>query len=265
VSTITVTPTVELSNVPPRVRLDVVDSGTPAIFAATVVRLDPDGRTTEVRTADGNPLPLSTFGATRVGLAYDYEAPFDQPVSYSTLENPATVSAEVTVNETRIWLISPGVPALSMPVSLLAGSLQEEEWAVAQTVHWPMGRALPVVHTDGVRKAAASSLTVEIDTLEDLRGLTALLADTGPLLFNIPPSYGLGVDTCYIAVGAVRNARVTDIGSDPYRAVELPFQVVDRPAGGTQAQRTYADLLVYPTYTALQAAYPTYAALLSGP
>jgi hypothetical protein len=46
----------------------------------------------------------------------------------------------------------------------------------------------------------------------------------------------------------------------------MPFQVVDRPVGGSQAQRTLADLIApYPTLGDLKAAYPTLADLLSGP
>jgi len=42
--------------------------------------------------------------------------------------------------------------------------------------------------------------------------------------------------------------------------------VVDRPAGGTQAQRTYTDVLAtYATYSAVRTKYATYSALLAGP
>jgi hypothetical protein len=54
-------------------------------------------------------------------------------------------------------------------------------------------------------------------------------------------------------------------GTDYVRDVTVPFTVVARPAGGTQSQRTLADLLVYPTITALNAQYVNLAAVLAGP
>jgi hypothetical protein len=260
-SVVTVAPTVEPGNWPPRVRLDVTDTSIPLYQEVTVTRLDPNGRTATVRTPDGNPLTLTSS----VGLVYDYEAPYGQPVTYSTVEDPATVSAQVTVDEDRIWLIHPGVPELSAPVELRSSSLLEEEWAVEQGVFFPQGREFPVVHTDGIRRAPSSSLTVAVDSLADLSRVRSLLRDASVLLLNVPAGLGLGFDTSYVAIGNVRNARVSDIGSDPKRAVTLPFVVVDRPSGGTQADRTYSDLLSYSTYADLQAAYTDYQAVLSGP
>lgn len=258
--TITVTPTVELSNVPPRVRLDITASA--GETATTVTRLDPDGNTVPVRTPDGAALSIS--GTT--GLLYDYEMPYGAAVSYSSLESSATISAQVTVAVSSAWLIHPGVPALSMPVDFWKGSFEEETWDVRQGLFWPMGRSTPVVQTDGSRKAAASSMSIAIESVTDFAALRTLVQDAGTLLLNIPALMGIGVDTCYIAVGAIRNRRLSDIGTDPRRSVEMSFQIVSRPAGGTQAQRTYADVLAGSlSYTAVKANYPTYLELLAGP
>lgn len=256
---ITATPTVEASNVPPRVRLNV--SATAGETSTTVVRNNPDGTTSPVRTGDGNPLPISGG----VALAYDYEAPFGVGVSYTTLESPTIVSVQVTVAITDIWLIHPGVPALSMPVKLRPGSLVQETLSVRQGVFWPMGRSTPVVITDGSRKKTQSTLIVSLETLTDLDALRALLSDAGALLLNIPAGMATGFDTSYIAVGDVTIGRWTDVSIDPFRDVTLPFTVVDRPAGGSTSQRTYTDLLSFSSYRALNAAYPTYTALLAGP
>jgi hypothetical protein len=265
VSTVTVAPTVDLTSTPPRVQLTVTDTGTPALFATTVTRLDPDGVWRNVRTPDGNPLVLTTSGANRVGTLFDYEAPYGTPLAYSTLESAGTVSAPVTVNETRAWLIDPSTPALSVTIELRKGSFDEEVWDVQQGTFWPMGRETPVVHTDGTRKAPQTSVTIKIDTSKELADLRALLSGAGVLLLNIPASLGFGFDTSYVAVGKVTNRRVSDIGTDPYRAVELPITVVDMPIGGSQSTRTYADLFAYTTYAQLATAYPSYTALLAGP
>jgi hypothetical protein len=269
-STVTVVATVESSTGPqdpPRVRLNVTDTGTsPALFSATVTRLDPDGRVVPVRTSDGNPLVLSTSGSNRTGLVYDYEMPYGAPVTYSTMETPGSSSAAVTVDEPNIWLVHPGVPELSMPVELRAGSLAEEEWGVQQGVFFPMGREFPVVQTDGSRKAAQSSLTVAISSRTDLDRIRALVSDAGTLLLNVPDSLNLGIDTAYIAVGAIRNVRPSDIGSVALRDIVMPFQVVDRPAGGSQSERTYVDVLAqFSTYAAVRNSYANYTALLAGP
>lgn len=268
-SVVTVVPTVEPSTGPtdpPRIRLNVTDTGSPAITSANVFRQNPDGRTVPVRTFDGNPLILTTSGSNRVGLLYDYEAPLGEAVSYSTAESPGTVSAQVTMDDPSIWLVHVGVPELSMAVELRAGSFAEEEWDVRQGVHWPIGRDTPVVQTDGARRAPSSSLTVAVELASDMWALRDLLRDAGPLLLNVPVSMGLGVETSYIAVGAVRNRRPSDIGGDPMRALELPYQVVDRPAGGSQAERNFADVVAdNATYADLTAKYGTFFDLLVGP
>ena len=257
--TVTVTPTVELGNTPPRVRLNITASA--GETSTTVTRLDPDGDTVPVRTEDGGPLPISAG----VGLLYDYEMPYGLSVTYSSLESPGTVSAQVTAAESQIWLVHVGVPALSVPVELNADSFAEEEWGAEQGVYWPLGGEFPIVHTDGQRKAPASSVVVRTHTLDELEAVRTLLSDMGTLLLNVPVSLGLGVDACYVAVGPVRNRRLVNIGGDPNRVIPLPYQVVDRPVGGSQAQRTLVDLLAYPTLGSLQAQYPTLLDLLAGP
>jgi hypothetical protein len=256
---VTVAPTLEASNVPPRVRLDV--TATAGETSTTVLRLDANGTTVPVRTNDGNPLPLSSG----VGLLYDYEVPFQTTVVYSTAETPGTVSATVTPPEGRIWLIHPGVPALSMPVGMMLPSLMEEVYSVKQGVFYPMGRTNPIVVTDGARSGAQSTLVTLVETLNDTKAIRNLVADAGVLFLNIPASMQLGFDTCYIAVAEVRIARLTDANANPTRAVTMPFTVVDRPAGGSQAQRTLADLLDFPTLATLPSFYPTLLDLAAGP
>ena len=262
-STITVTPTVELDNSPPRVRLDVSDANLPAYRETTVVRLDPSGRSTPVRTTDGNPLTLSASGANQVGLVYDYEAPYGLPVSYSTVEDPATVSAQVTVDEARIWLIHPGVPELSQVITVVQFGARTR--AAQRGVFRPMGRKYPVVHTDGQRKAPEFTLTLFTATLTELDALDALCSDMGDLLLNVPAGKGFGIGAEYVSVGDLTESRITRFAGEPGRYWDLPCTVVDRPAGGTQADRTYADLLAYASYADLMAAYDDYQAVLSGP
>jgi hypothetical protein len=267
VSTVTVVATVENSTGPqdvPRVRLNVTDTGTtPSLFAATVTRLDPDGRVVPVRTADGNPLTLTTSGSTRVGLLYDYEMPYGAPVTYSTEETPGSGSV-VTVTEPRIWLVHPGVPELSMPVSV--ASVGSRTRPVNRGVFRPMGRRSPVVQTDGQRKSPEGVLELNTFTLNEAARFDALTEDTSTLLLNVPAGLGWGLPTSYVALGDLEEQPLVDYAGEPRRLLVMPYIVVDRPAGGSQAERTYVDVLAgFSSYTALRNAYPTYLALLAGP
>jgi len=258
-----VTATAEPANPVPRVRVDVVDSG--GATAVTVTRLHPDGRTFPVRTADGGPLPLTASGSDQVGTLYDYEAPFGVPVIYSTTETvTGTSPATLTVGD--VWLIHPGVPELSQPVDFYADSFKEEAWGVDQGVFWPMGRDTPVVQTAGMRRAASSSLTVAVEAAGELAALRALVRDAGTLYLNVPPGLIDGVEPCYIAVGNISVRRLSSIGSDVLRAVDMPYQVVDRPVGGTTAERNWSDVIAdNATWADVIARYDTWADLLAGP
>lgn len=248
---------------PPRVRLDITDTGTPEVFSTTVTRLDPDGRTVPVRTQDGGPVALTTSGSTRTALLYDYEPPFGTPVTYSTTATPSA-SVTVTVVESRVWLIHPGVPALSMPLSVAAFGSRTRP--VQRGLHWPVGSKHPVVQTDGQRKAPEGVIELNTFTLQELAHFEALTNDASTLLLNVPADYGWGVDTDYVSLGDLEEARLIEYAGEPRRLHSLPFQVVGRPEGGTQAERTYADVLAdNATYADLRANYSTYFDVLAGP
>lgn len=263
-STITVAPTVELGSTPPRVRLDVTDTGAPEVFSVTVTRHDPDGRTVPVRTSDGNPVTLSTSGSTRVGVAYDYEAPYGQAVTYSTEEDSATVSAQVVVDETRVWLTHPGVPVLSIPLTV--GSLGSRAHQSPRGVFYPLGRRNPVVQTDGQRKSA--EYTLELVTVSELErvALHTICDDASVLLLNVPADKGWGMSAEYVSVGDLTEARAATYPGYAMRRFTMSVTVVDRPVGGSQAARSYADILsLYGSYDDVLRAYDTYFDLLAGP
>jgi len=245
------------------VQLAVTDTGTPNLFAANVLRNDPDGVQRPVRTPDGNPLVLTTSGANRVGTLFDYEAPYGAAVTYSTIESPGTVSSPVTVAESSAWLIDPGAPALSVPIRIkqLGGRTRK----VNRGVFYPMGRAAAVVQTDGQRKAAEYDLSVYTGTDDDRAELDALLDGAGVLLLNVPAANGWGIGAEYVSVGDVVEDRPFTYLGYADRVWTLPITVVDMPIGGSQSSRTYADLFAFTTYAALSAGYANYTALLAGP
>jgi hypothetical protein len=260
-SVITVAATVEASNVPPRVKLVATDTGSPAFVTTTILRNDPDGSQVPVRTATGGGATLSGGTVT----VYDYEMPYGQAVTYTSLETPANVTTPVQVDASQVWLIHPGIPSLSLPIRLGRGSLTKRTRAVTRAVFWPMGRSTPVVIGDGSRKSIESQLVVVTATIPERVSLEELTADASPLLLNVPTTLGYNFETCYISVGDIDETVVTEMVTETYMTVTLPFTVVDRPAGGSQSARTFADLLVYPNLAALKNAYPTFAAVLAGP
>jgi hypothetical protein len=256
-ATVTVTATVEPDNVPPRVRLNVSSSDA---TSAVITRLDSNGRTVPVRTANGGPVSI----VSGVALLYDYEAPYGEPVQYSSQESPGVTSTRVTLDADSVWLIHPGVPVLSMPIRV--GAFGERSYAAQQGVFQPLGRSTPVVVTDGSRKAAGYDLTLVTLTSAERANLSALLSDAATLLLNVPTTKAFGIGAEYIAVGDVKEGRVTRIAAEAARSWSLSCSVVARPAGGSQAQRTYSDVIAdNATYTTVMSRYGNYFSLLAGP
>lgn len=260
----TITATVDAGNVPPRVRIDVW-TDEPLNTAAIITRVDSAGTVTEVRTYDGNPLQLTPNGNVLTASFYDYEMPYGQTVHYSDIERTTLTSGDVVVNVPDVWLINVGVPSLSMILShIRPQSFADTTRAVSRGVFPVMGRSTPIVVTDGSRKSAESSMVVRTNTLTEFAALDALLADTSVLLLNVPASLNLGIGAAYISVGDISIARPSDIGSDELRDWTLPYTVVDRPVGGSQAQRTWADVVSEnTTWSAVLAKYAKWSDVLA--
>jgi len=256
--------TTEPGNLPPRNRLDVTLPGGSTAGSVLITRTDPDGRTRVVRLAD----PASITGTAWVG--YDYEAPFGASVMYSAVAqymNPGffmdTLADTVTLAVADVWLIHPGIPALSMMLPKVK-SLGDRSRPVSRGIFAPYGRAEPIVVTDGKRKAVQATLVIRTRTLDELGALVALTADAAVLLLNVPESLGWGVSYEYISLGDLMEARETETGDDPYRLISGPYHVVSRPVGGSQSQRTYADVLAESaTYTVVLADFTDYIDLLA--
>jgi hypothetical protein len=186
-------------------------------------------------------------GTTWVG--YDYEAAYGTPATYTavvTYTNPGTVidtaTAAATLAVADVWLIHPGIPDLSMRLDKVT-NLGDRVRPVKRGIFEPYGRDLPIVVTDGRRKAVQSSLTIRTRTLDELAALVALTADAAVLLLNIPLALGWGLAHEYVSLGDLAESREVQTGDDPYRLNTAPYLVVARPVGGSQAQRTYADVL----------------------
>lgn len=256
----TITPTVDTTSTPPRVVLNLTDADSTET-SDTIIRNNPDGTTSVVRTSDGAPLPISGGAA----LAYDYEAPMGAAVSYFAMNSPGNVSAQVTVPGEAVWLIHPGVPDLSMTVSLAPDTWAKRTYTAARGVFSVMGRKNVVVITDGARKGENSQLVLNIRTAGEKAALDALLADTQVLLLNVPATLGYNNATKYISVADVEYDEPTNKVYESWLIATLPYDETDEPAGGTQAARSYTDVLASETsYQSLYTDYRSYLDLLAG-
>lgn len=255
-ATLTITATEFPDASPPAVRLDVTASGTPTVTEATVTRTDPDGRTYPVRTSTGGLLAVSGGVAT----VWDYEK-----LTYGT-QSTYEVSADGATSDTAtaslngvedVWLINPGFPARS--VRLLVTEIGDITRPADRGVFAILGRQDPIAVTGGARPTGSGAIGVRTKTDAERKALDLLLSDGATLLLNLPSS-GWGMESCYVSVGDVTVARTIEYAPWPWREWSLPFQVVGRPAGGSQALRTWATVAVeYPTWADVAATGLTWA------
>lgn len=252
--TVSITATPEPDGRPPAVRLDVTSDQS----SVSLYRVAQDGSRTPVRSYDGGSVLISGGSA----LVFDYEAPLGEPVRYTADGTGVTDSALVALDTDAVWLVHVGVPALSQPITVL--DLGPRERPANQSVRYPIGRRTPIVVTDGRRKAAAYDMLIGTETLEELKGLEALLDDLSPLLLQVPAGDRWGIVSEYVSVGNLVEARYQGMwGHYEGRRWTLPCTVTARPVGGSQAAVTYAySYGMFSTYEARYAAHATYGAAL---
>jgi len=192
----------------------------PAVASATVSRVDPDGTVSPVRGGE----PAAVVGGSWSG--FDYEAPFDVPVTYRAVTGLVTqTSTAVTLPSfERAWLKHPGLPVLNMPVHV--ARLPVLQRAANSATLAVLGRLNPVVVSQR-RAGYTGAVDVWTDSDDAKAGLWGLLNDGTPLLFA-PPG-GTGVTNMWLHVGDVAETRVTDVAAEHVRLWQLPFTVVDRP------------------------------------
>lgn len=255
----TLVATPQPANDPPRVLLELTYTGQ---TSATIIRTDPDGTQTPVRLAE----PVTLDGAGSAVL-YDYESWFESAFSYTaTTAGGSITSSSVSLSVSDVWLRHPGVPSLSRQIDFQGEG--DPSRPVVQAVLEPLGRTYPVVVSDGQRKSKRGELTIRTASDAEHVALLALLDDVTPLLLDVPPSLGYGGDLVhqYLAIGDLgQRRRQPDYYPDTHRIWTAPYIVVGRPAGGIQAERTYADVLAADaTYQGVLTRHATYTAVLTG-
>lgn len=252
----TFTATAEPGNVPPRTLLELTYTGQ---TSATITRLDPDGVTRVVRLGD----PAALIAGSWVG--YDYESWFGEPATYTATTGAGSLTTSpVTLDVTRPWLRHPGIPSLSMEIDFQGDGAPVRPANL--TVLEPLGRRSPIVVSDGRRKSKRGTMTIRTHTLVEMSALLGLTDDLSVLLLDVPPGMEFGITHEYRALGDLTEDRLRpDYYRHPWRIWQMPFTVVDRPAGGLQAQRTWVDVLdEAPTWAALIGMYETWTDVLTG-
>lgn len=257
--TTTLTATPDPSNSPPRILLQLTYTGQ---TSATIVRNDPDGSTTPVRLAE--PAALDGTGSW---VGFDYESWFGEATTYTATTSAGSLdSSSVSLDVFDVWLRHPGIPSLSQLVDFQGEG--DPVRAVVQTVLQPLGRATPIVVSDGQRKSKSGQITLRTKNDTDHENLLGLLDDVTTLLLDVPPGKGYGVDLehQYLAIGDLTQSRLRpDYYPHTWRIWNAPYIVVGRPAGGIQSQRTYGDVLTgFATYQAVKTRYATYTNVLTG-
>lgn len=225
-------------NNPPRMLLQILHAGTAT--SGQILRYGPDNQPVPVR--QGDPATLSS-GAW---VGYDYEVPYNQPARYEFVPSTGSrlVSDTTQLNVTQAWLVHPGVPSLSCPVTVKL--LDDETMRGSGGLHDVLGSEYPVPVTGLRRKAPAFQMLLRTATKAERDGLDQLFYDEAPLLLQaVYPNQTDESEYRWIWAGDISRGRVApQVYANGSRVWTLPCTEVARPLGGIRAQRTRATLML---------------------
>lgn len=254
-------------NDPPRHLIQVTTLYTIPSSQVTVTRRNSDGSSYAIRSA--NPAAMSAgAGGSMVWTGYDYDAPFAQPGVYTATDDLGRPLSSATVPMLREygvqtpWLLHPGIPSLSMPITVARpGPVPVSD--VNQGVFNVLGRKDPVIRTDGVRRAPTFTLTISTYSWAEGDQLQALLDDASTLLLQITyPDWERG-SYWWVSVGTVTPSNMVDYYGNEYVQWALACTVTGPPVGLLQAQWSYAGVAGrYATYLDVLNSFATYEDLL---
>lgn len=223
-----------------------------------VYRIEPGGNRKVLRSAD--PVtPVSGFAVVE-----DYEAPFDQTVSYRIVRdsNDDTAdSVEVTLTSGGVpWLIHPGKPELRS-VPLLVETWPTWTRAAIRGVFQPLGRDLPIAVSQG-RGGPSGSMSLFTSSERDRDALLALMSDGATLLLKGTSEEGAGYR--WLSCGDLTEEPLANFLPGFVRWSVGVDEVVE-PSGFALAAVTYTDVTeTFDSYSTLADSVADYAELASG-
>lgn len=221
----TTTATVETDAVP-RVRIDTGASG--------IWRVDVDGVRTPVR---GEPIG---------GVLYDYDAPQQEPVYYSTASfdsaDPGIEDSDlVEIPDVGVWLLPASDPLSG--VRLLVGGFGGWSQPGPVSVADIPGRSRPVA-VSWKRGGRRGSLTATVLEPEDYTALCGVLDQAGPYLLSYATSrWPVFAGERWVVIGDTTETVVGLPVAPAAWQVDLPLTAVDRPAIVNSTTVTIDDLV----------------------
>lgn len=248
------------TNSPPRVLLQVFNAGTAT--SGQILRYGADNHPVPVR--QGDPAALSS-GAW---VGYDYEIRYNQPARYEFVPSTGSrlVSDTTQLNVAQAWLVHPGVPSLSCPVTVKL--LDEETMRSSGSLHDVLGGTYSVPVTAGRRKAPSFQMLLRTGTKAERDALDQLFYDEAPLLLQAvyPAQTTDEAEYRWLWFGDITRTRIApQVYANGSRVWTLAATEVARPLGGIRAQRTWATLMLEcATWADVMAKYKTWRGVLTG-
>lgn len=180
-------------------------------------------------------------------------------------------SAPATLSPSQAWMVHPGSPSLSVPISSSDRSasavrnLGPISQASASTLHPILGQSLPIETRSGPRFGNTLQVSLKARTAAHEAALNGILADGTPLLFRFPPTYDAGFDEGFYSVGNVQHARMAQLKGNHLREFTLDLTQVQQPTLTVQNTGwSWAALAAaFPTWQAVAQAYNTWADVLT--
>jgi hypothetical protein len=191
--------------------------------------------------------------------------------SYSAATHLDVTSASATLSPSQAWMVHPGSPSLSVPISssdrsaIAVRNLGPISQASASTLHPILGQSLPIATRSGPRFGNTLQVALKARTAAHEAALNGILADGTPLLFRFPPTYDAGFDEGFYSVGNVQRARMAQLKGNHLREFTLDLTQVQQPTLTVQNTGwSWAALAAaFPTWQAVAAAYNTWADVLT--
>lgn len=221
---------------PPRVRIyNILSMGEGETW-----RLPPGETPTDPWSTKGF-VRLRRFPGSQVDYdTFDYEMPQGQGATY-VFDSGSVFTVDVP--SFGPWLIAPGRPELSVPLTFERGAFSGWKRSADRTVTQVPGRDNAVT-VEFRRKAATGTVRVVTQTPDETDALQACLNAGGPMLLSLPPEVwpAFGHASAWVSIGDVEDEPQFDLSGRQVWVTSFDITPVDRPVAGLDLNVRIADL-----------------------